>query len=156
MSSSTRSTRQKNCNSCVKSKRRCDKRQPACSRCVKQRYLCVYGGQEQTGITFDNLADAAFGLDDAAHSTLNSDTFMAAPNAPPTILGTGMGLASDANFQLNDNFSSLFAPIPGNSSFLEEAWPSQLTGIPGIPHEKTVIRKDYSKMAPECVSRKYS
>ena len=35
-------SRQKNCNSCVQAKRRCDRRTPICSRCAEKKILCVY------------------------------------------------------------------------------------------------------------------
>ncbi|RYP08072.1 hypothetical protein DL764_002112 [Monosporascus ibericus] len=36
-------SRQKNCNSCVQAKRRCDRRTPICSRCAEKKIACVYG-----------------------------------------------------------------------------------------------------------------
>ncbi|KAK3339943.1 hypothetical protein B0T25DRAFT_560951 [Lasiosphaeria hispida] len=35
-------TRQKNCNSCVQNKRRCDRRKPECSRCAEKQMPCIY------------------------------------------------------------------------------------------------------------------
>src|ERR1700756_664158 len=35
-------SRQKNCNSCVQAKRRCDRRTPICSRCAEKKIPCVY------------------------------------------------------------------------------------------------------------------
>ncbi|KAI0441458.1 hypothetical protein F4803DRAFT_418954 [Xylaria telfairii] len=35
-------SRQKNCNSCVQAKRRCDRRTPVCSRCVEKKTACIY------------------------------------------------------------------------------------------------------------------
>jgi hypothetical protein len=35
-------SRQKNCNSCVQAKRRCDRRTPVCSRCAEKNTACVY------------------------------------------------------------------------------------------------------------------
>ncbi|KAI0186684.1 hypothetical protein EV127DRAFT_500382 [Xylaria flabelliformis] len=35
-------SRQKNCNSCVQAKRRCDRQTPICSRCVEKKLTCVY------------------------------------------------------------------------------------------------------------------
>lgn len=35
-------TRQKSCNACVRSKRRCDKRTPRCARCADKGVHCVY------------------------------------------------------------------------------------------------------------------
>lgn len=36
-------SRQKNCNSCVQTKRRCDRRTPICSRCAEKKIPCAYG-----------------------------------------------------------------------------------------------------------------
>lgn len=35
-------SRQKSCNACVRSKRRCDKRTPRCARCAEKNFACVY------------------------------------------------------------------------------------------------------------------
>ena len=35
-------TRQKNCHSCIRAKRRCDRRTPVCSRCVEKKLRCSY------------------------------------------------------------------------------------------------------------------
>ncbi|KAF6810737.1 C6 zinc finger domain protein [Colletotrichum sojae] len=35
-------SRQKSCNACVRSKRRCDKRTPRCTRCAEKNFSCVY------------------------------------------------------------------------------------------------------------------
>ncbi|KAK3335611.1 hypothetical protein B0T19DRAFT_13617 [Cercophora scortea] len=40
--SSLSNSRQKSCNACVRSKRRCDKRAPICSRCAERKERCVY------------------------------------------------------------------------------------------------------------------
>ncbi|KAK6072186.1 hypothetical protein SCUP515_07518 [Seiridium cupressi] len=38
-------SRQKSCNACVRSKRRCDKRSPICNQCTKKKCPCIYGGR---------------------------------------------------------------------------------------------------------------
>ena len=40
-------SRQKSCNACVKSKRRCDKVQPICSRCAERHEVCVYNAKRR-------------------------------------------------------------------------------------------------------------
>ncbi|KAI1826987.1 hypothetical protein F4861DRAFT_463769 [Xylaria intraflava] len=40
-------SRQKNCNGCVQTKRRCDRRTPVCSRCVERGTLCVYNKSKE-------------------------------------------------------------------------------------------------------------
>jgi hypothetical protein len=39
---------QKNCNACVNSKRRCDRKKPACGRCARLGHLCGYGDTGRT------------------------------------------------------------------------------------------------------------
>ncbi|KAI1734774.1 hypothetical protein F4680DRAFT_437373, partial [Xylaria scruposa] len=150
MSSSGGSSRQRNCNACVRSKRRCDKGQPACGRCVKQRYPCVYGGRRRTETAFGESADATFSLGGIADPAPNSCVFMSASGAIPTMLGTDMDLPPDATFHLNSDFSSLLAAMPENNSFLPNPWASPFTESSSTPREKTLVRKDYSKMTPMC------
>lgn len=150
MSSSGGSSRQRNCNACVRSKRRCDKGQPACGRCVKQRYPCVYGGRRRADMALGGSADATFSLDCRGDPNPASGTFMPT-DAISTMLGTDMNLLPDATFHLNNDFSSLLAPIPGTNSFLSDSWASQFTELSSIPREKALVRKDYSKMTPMCV-----
>jgi hypothetical protein len=42
-------SRQKSCNECVKTKRRCGKELPECARCLKKGIRCVYAGNGQSG-----------------------------------------------------------------------------------------------------------
>ncbi|KAJ8129624.1 hypothetical protein O1611_g4005 [Lasiodiplodia mahajangana] len=149
MSSGGGASRQKSCNACVRSKRRCDKRKPACSRCVKQRWSCIYGGRAHAGATLGGSAEVPFSMDFSSDPTLNSDPFIPAPNAPPTMLGTDLGLASDLAFQFNNDFSSLFT-MSGSSSFPGDPWLSRFAEESATPREKSLMRRDYSKMAPVC------
>lgn len=144
MPSSKTSSRQRNCNACVKSKRRCDKAQPACGRCVKQRYLCIYGGRGSVGLLDDlgPLTHPASGPSTFLPDLAN--TFSALPN-------TNIGLDSNTTFEINNDFSSLLAPMPGTSNFMAGSWPSQFIDIPAGPPEKSLTRRDYSGMVPECV-----
>jgi hypothetical protein len=41
--------RQKNCNSCVQAKRRCDRQTPTCSRCAEKMIPCVYSKAKING-----------------------------------------------------------------------------------------------------------
>ncbi|KAI1425376.1 hypothetical protein F5Y12DRAFT_372727 [Xylaria sp. FL1777] len=143
MSSSGGSSRRRNCDACVKSKRRCDKRQPACSRCVKQRYPCVYGRRDQMETAFGDSGDAPFNFNYLADPTINPDTFT------PAMLGTDLHL-TPSTLQLNSDFSSLLASVPGTNSFLPDPWPAQFTEVASAPHEKSLIRKDYTKMEKIC------
>ncbi|KAF9876488.1 C6 zinc finger domain protein [Colletotrichum karsti] len=42
-------SRQKSCNACVRSKRRCDKRTPRCTRCAEKNFSCVYQNLPPSG-----------------------------------------------------------------------------------------------------------
>jgi hypothetical protein len=50
-------SRQKSCNACVRSKRRCDKRTPKCTRCAEKNYACVYQNvpSTSTGAAADDV-----------------------------------------------------------------------------------------------------
>ncbi|GAP83611.2 putative C6 zinc finger domain-containing protein [Rosellinia necatrix] len=150
MSSGGVSSRQRNCNACVKSKRRCDKRQPACSRCVRQRYPCVYSGRGQVATSFDGAADTPFGQDPLTNTAPNSDAFTSDSNALPAMLDMNIDLDPNAVFQISNDFNSLLVPVPGNVDFLANLWPPQLTESLSVPFEKSLTRKDYSRMVPVC------
>ncbi|KAK3330453.1 hypothetical protein B0H66DRAFT_468993 [Apodospora peruviana] len=51
-------TRQKSCNACVRSKRKCDKRAPVCSRCAERNEVCVYKRRRRGEYHDDNLNPA--------------------------------------------------------------------------------------------------
>ncbi|KAI0429325.1 hypothetical protein F5Y09DRAFT_310516 [Xylaria sp. FL1042] len=53
-SPSTPASRQKNCNSCVQAKRRCDRRMPICSRCAEKKLACVYSKSRTAHRTGNN------------------------------------------------------------------------------------------------------
>ncbi|KAI0433661.1 hypothetical protein F5Y09DRAFT_298455 [Xylaria sp. FL1042] len=133
-------SRQRSCNACAKSKRRCDKALPACGRCVKQRYPCSYVGRGQTWMTFGDSGDAAFRLSCPAP----------VPDPLSAMLGTDLDLIPDTTFQLNSDLDSFLASVPGNSSVAAGAWPSQFTEIGSTSHEKALTRKDYTKMTIRC------
>ncbi|KAI0203858.1 hypothetical protein F4808DRAFT_457564 [Astrocystis sublimbata] len=151
MSSNEGTSRQRNCTACVRSKRRCDKGQPACGRCIKQRFPCVYGGRRQAALSPGASASApAFSLDCLADPTLVTGPFMPIPDGAPTaIFGGDLELLPDATVHMNGDFSTLLAPTE-NHNFLPDPWASPFTALTGIPPEQTFARKDYSKMTPMC------
>ncbi|KAI1280060.1 hypothetical protein F5Y07DRAFT_357186, partial [Xylaria sp. FL0933] len=133
-------SRQRSCNACAKSKRRCDKALPACGRCVKQRYPCSYVGRGQTWMAF---GDDTCGLNSSARPAAVPDPF-------PTMLEPNLDLMPNTTFQLNSDFDSLLASGPGNSGVSADAWPYQFTEIGSSSQEKALTRKDYTKMAIRC------
>ncbi|KAL0936462.1 C6 zinc finger domain protein [Colletotrichum truncatum] len=51
-------SRQKSCNACVRSKRRCDKRTPRCTRCAEKNFSCVYQNLPPNGVATASSADS--------------------------------------------------------------------------------------------------
>ncbi|KAF2968246.1 hypothetical protein GQX73_g5348 [Xylaria multiplex] len=80
----------------------------------------------------------------------SADTFIPALNAPQPTLETNSGSIPDTTFQINNDLSSLLASMPGSSSLQADSWPLQFTGLPNIPQEKSLTRKDYTKMTLIC------
>ncbi|OHW92519.1 C6 zinc finger domain-containing protein [Colletotrichum incanum] len=76
-------SRQKSCNACVRSKRRCDKQTPRCTRCAEKNFSCVY----------QNLPPAP------------------APSAAGGAAGSGAGVAN--NNSLGRSTSSSSSPSAG-------------------------------------------
>ncbi|KAI0409412.1 hypothetical protein F4802DRAFT_604167 [Xylaria palmicola] len=149
MSSGGGGSRQRNCNACVRGKRRCDKGQPACGRCVKQRYVCVYGGRRLADGAHAGSSNAAFDVDSVADPTPDPVAFVPDFDMLPAFLGANLSLVPDAPLLLTPDFGATFGAMPGNSGLLADSW---LTNMSGIPQEKSLVRKDYSKMVPECDS----
>ena len=150
-------SRQKSCNACVRSKRRCDKRAPACGRCTKRRYLCVYGG----------LADIQHAFGDSAHDPIQldslpdpgSDTCGDAPifNAADftTPLDPNLALVTSPTLQLDSALESFLDALPvidfeDDASWQTDAFKQQLQ-VPSASCEQALTLKDYQKMLNMCV-----
>lgn len=150
-------SRQKSCNACVRSKRRCDKRAPACGRCTKRRYLCVYGG----------LADIRHAFGDSAHDPIQldslpdpgSDTCGDAPifNAADftTPLDPNLALVTSPTLQLDSALESFLDALPvidfeDDASWQTDAFKQQLQ-VPSASCEQALTLKDYQKMLNMCV-----
>ncbi|GIJ83134.1 hypothetical protein Asppvi_001653 [Aspergillus pseudoviridinutans] len=71
-------SRQKSCNACVRSKRRCDKRTPQCTRCAERGLPCLY-----------HKNPAASGLDNSTPHTVDVDfeDLIIAPDESSIVLG---------------------------------------------------------------------
>ncbi|RYC60631.1 hypothetical protein CHU98_g5584 [Xylaria longipes] len=98
-------------------------------------------GRKRTEIDLGDSADATFSMDYLADPAPDSGTFMSTSEIP-TLLGTDMDLLPDARFHLNNDFSSLLAPMSRNNSFLPDSWASQFKEISSVPREKTLA--DYA------------
>ncbi|KAI1643939.1 uncharacterized protein F4817DRAFT_348403 [Daldinia loculata] len=149
------SSRQKSCNACVRSKRRCDQRVPACANCTKKKRLCIYGQQSDTQ-SYGNSAGVPTSLDsfDGPPSTSYGDSFVLDDgNVPTTTMGIGVDISPDETIHLDSTFESLlgsmngpgFGDLPGLPDFLR-----QDTQIASIPKSKIPSPQDYSRMAAVC------
>ncbi|KAI1482551.1 hypothetical protein F4774DRAFT_406725 [Daldinia eschscholtzii] len=148
------SSRQKSCNGCVKSKRRCDQRLPACSNCAKKRRLCIYGRQSDTQL-HSNPAGISTGLDSLNGSlpTSYGDSLVLDNSGARTAIGSDVDIPPDDTIQLDGTFESLLDSINGNE-FSDMLGPPdflrQDTQIVSIPRSKTLSHQDYSKMLAVC------
>ncbi|KAK7752734.1 hypothetical protein SLS62_005286 [Diatrype stigma] len=159
-SSGSARSRQKSCNACVRSKRRCDKRAPACGRCTKKRYMCVYGG-------LTDMPHAAF--EDATHDPIQLDsppgpgsdtcgdapTFDAAGFSTP-LDAASLGLANSptTTLRLDNSLESFLDTLP-LVGFEDASWQSssvlrQQFELPSAPCEQTLTLKDYAGMLDMC------
>ncbi|KAI1390277.1 uncharacterized protein F4822DRAFT_231243 [Hypoxylon trugodes] len=155
MAPSGGASRQKSCNACVRSKRRCDKRVPACSNCTKKRYLCVYGGQLDMQL-YNSSLDASMNLDSFSGpsstscgdgSTLDGDELSA------TFSTEVMNLSSDPPLQIDSTLESLldsiaqhgFGETPGPFDLLRQS-----SQVASAPTGKSLSREDYTRMWAMC------
>ena len=161
----SQSSRQKSCNACVSSKRRCDKRTPVCGRCAKRRYVCVYGGE----------AGRKRALEDTTEGTVRPDTLPdpnAATCADPAMLEPGFIspppetsvdlIPSPASFRLDSTLDTLLSSL-SESGFEDWSWhsgllrqQSEVPSVAAIADEKALLTlKDYSKMTDMCVCNRF-
>ncbi|KAK6948456.1 hypothetical protein Daesc_010222 [Daldinia eschscholtzii] len=135
------SSRQKSCNGCVRSKRRCDQRLPACSNCTKKRRLCIYGRQSDTRL-HSNPAGVSTGLDslDSSLPMSYGDSLILDDSGARTAIESDVDIPLDDTIQLDDTFESLLDSINGNE-FNDMLGPSdfvrQDTQIVSIPRTDT-------------------
>lgn len=162
-------SRQKNCNSCVQTKRRCDRRTPACSRCAEKKIPCAYGKARVSGDTEhqevqSNLHTEALQLGSPSVSLFDS--------VPPFEVGCFDSLPVDSSLDVPGP-----APQSGPSPFVDEDVPMDnfldflrndnpaipdrwLIPVddnvaierPGTPADEE-INNSYEKMASFCVSQ---
>ncbi|KAK9775011.1 putative Aldo-keto reductase [Seiridium cardinale] len=152
-------SRQKSCNACVRSKRRCDKRSPICNQCTKKKCPCIYGGRASRhatsadGYPMEIDADADNG---PIHlPSPGQDVFRPDSTEFPFPLGPEQAL-ENSQFHIDPMLDSLLNVMPEsdllggfwqNSPFMQQ----DLTQSGGI--EKGLTRTDYSKMNHICFAR---
>ncbi|KAI0842847.1 hypothetical protein F5Y06DRAFT_256256 [Hypoxylon sp. FL0890] len=154
MAPSGGSSRQKNCNACVKSKRRCDKQFPLCGNCTKKGSLCIYGGQVEMQPCSSNSADAPASFDLAASTPAMSygDDLMLNDGEFSTAFDTNISHQS-RTFETDGTLGSLldsmaengFGDTPQQPDFLRSDTPTAHT-----PESKALSRQDYSKVTDIC------
>ncbi|KAK1570275.1 uncharacterized protein LY79DRAFT_527117 [Colletotrichum navitas] len=115
-------SRQKSCNACVRSKRRCDKRTPRCTRCAEKNFSCVYQNMPPASSAAP-AAGSGTGAE-ACMPTANSNPGLATSSSSPSSLpasfaATGqnepleaMDLGDDDDCMPSFNFNTLDAHHP--------------------------------------------
>ncbi|KAK2006900.1 hypothetical protein LZ32DRAFT_632630 [Colletotrichum eremochloae] len=109
-------SRQKSCNACVRSKRRCDKRTPRCTRCAEKNFSCVYqnlppasaapaaGGGAGAG-SYAPTTNSDLGLGNSSSSSSSSPAVFAATDQDEPF--QAMDLGGDEDCMSSFNFNTL-------------------------------------------------
>lgn len=156
-------SRQKNCNNCVQTKRRCDRRVPVCSLCAKKNIHCTYTktkvasqpDRHDFGVSFGRpagslfVSDLSLDVDSMDHLATGSP-----PNPVVECMSETILDASDGGDIPTGNFIDW---IGNHSSPYSDQWlvptdDSVFTERPGTPADEEIVR-EYGKMASFCVSR---
>lgn len=161
-------SRQKNCNNCVQTKRRCDRRTPVCSRCAERKVPCVYGKPRASHHTVHQQTQASphtevFQFDSPDVSFLDNVTLFDTncldslplsthpdANAPVSQTMPNAFVSEDVAM---DNFMELVGNenIPSPSRWLVPVDENLPINRPGTPADEEIMGS-YQKMAPFCVS----
>ena len=138
------STRQKSCNTCVKGKRRCDKRSPRCSRCAAKGLDCVYqklppGAMSSMPATSAapppnlsrsttvSVSDVTDMVPDLEMSGFDMDSYGMRSDTSPESLQTDPGLQLDSSLEVDLSFVDI---LTGSSnSFDGDTFPWTFTGF---------------------------
>jgi hypothetical protein len=165
-------SRQKNCNSCVQTKRRCDRRTPVCSRCVEKKLRCVYGKTKEDSRRALHQYDTRpsptfipFELENSAAAAAAAATTVACSVFPPDMsldMGFFESMASDAQTGLAEptlvtpGMDSFMNAITAGDSTPQDQWLIETDqeiydDRPSTPAGQDV-ESSYSHMATFCVS----
>lgn len=161
-------SRQKNCNSCVQTKRRCDRRTPVCSRCAEKKVPCAYGKAKVSNHTenqatrlssdtdtpqfvspgvslFDSVPPFEVGyLDNLSVDPMLNEPGSASQTVPGAFVSEEISVDSFMEFASNENLSlpnQWLVPVDENLAIER----------PGTPVDEEVTTS-YQKMVPFCVS----
>lgn len=149
--------RQKNCNSCVQAKRRCDRQSPICSRCAKKNLLCRYGGVEATSLSSVSSRRLSFGS--IPCSLFVPDSSLNLEHLDITALDSQLdctvpGLDSIQDFVMDDLTDGNYPTVPVHNSMgsdvatMQGRWLVQGDCSSSTDEQ---ITKAYKKMSPLCV-----
>lgn len=165
--------RQKNCNSCVHAKRRCDRRTPVCSRCTEKKIDCIYGktkvasqpDREEIDWSSPSMGRIAFGSPAGSSFALRQSPDLNYLGIMP--MDPQIGVATSATESMQDYVMDTtidgdismdpFINLMGNSiTPTQDQWlvpieQGPMTERPSSPADEEIIRA-YEKMAGLCVS----
>lgn len=161
-------SRQKNCNSCVQTKRRCDRRTPVCSRCAEKNTPCVYGkarapnrneqqdiqpSSQAAALQFstpdDSLFDFVSPFEAGCFDRLHMNSVPIPPGsvaqpAPTAFVSEDISMDNFVEFVRDEN-------PPSADRWLVPAEQSLAIDRPGTPADEEIM-SSYQKMASFCVS----
>jgi hypothetical protein len=168
-------SRQKNCNNCVQTKRRCDRRTPVCTRCAEKGIQCVYSKSrgkrtgpydkyhsEPTastemppfGYSPRSLLDTNISTEGGSEGSLSTDRGLIGASAagarPQDFIGVPVGFGEDIpTGSFVDLIGNNNSPSPSQWFFPTED--SLYLERPGTPVDEETLR-GYQEMALFCVS----
>lgn len=160
-------SRQKNCNNCVQTKRRCDRRTPVCSRCAEKKIPCAYGKVRASNHTGNQGMRSSPDME-ALHFGTPGVSFF--DPVPPYDMGCFNSLPQDSSSDVpgpapqtvESAFVNEDVPMDNFMEFVDHNNPSipdrWLVPVddhvaierPGTPADEE-ITNSYQKMAPFCV-----
>lgn len=161
-------SRQKNCNSCVQTKRRCDRRTPVCTRCAERKVPCVYGKAKTSHRTdhqqsrntshiealyfespeislFDTDTPFEIGcLDSLTLPTRSDSPGLATQIIPNACVGEDVSIDTFMEFVGHED-------LPSPNRWLVPTNENLTIERPGTPADEEIMNS-YQKMASFCVS----
>ncbi|KPM36099.1 hypothetical protein AK830_g10466 [Neonectria ditissima] len=126
-------SRQKSCNTCVRGKRKCDKKTPRCTRCAAKGLECIYQKlppgasfhDEDIGVASANEVpdfDMGFDIEGLSTSTSTTTTTTTATTSPESLHNNASSLPSSIELDSNLDFSIIDHLMANDSSAGAELW----------------------------------
>lgn len=166
-------SRQKNCNSCVQAKRRCDRRTPICSRCAEKKTACIYGknnvasqpDREGFELSYPSIGSQAFRSPACSPFALGQSPGVNYLELMPMDFQLGVATSATGslqNYAMNatsgddipmDPFTNLMdnSITPTHDQWLVPIEQGSVTERSSSPADEEILRA-YGKMADFCVS----